>query len=101
MDSIQQLMNKYLTVHCWTAAKDILTQAVCTDLRVMPWKLTQEEEDGGGYDGVDTDEEVDAHIDDESHLCILEDAWQEIHPGEGSKPEELTMKEYLFTHNIE
>ena len=66
------------------------------DLRVVPWNLTQKVEDGGGYDGVDTDEEVDAHIDDESHLSILEDTWQEIHPGEGGKPEELTMTEYFI-----
>lgn len=44
------------------------------DLRVSGGNLTQEVQDGGGHDGVDTDEEVDAHIDDEGHLCILEDA---------------------------
>lgn len=96
MHFIQQLMNKRLSVHYRTATKDISTQAVYADLRVVHWNLTQEVEDGGGYDGVDTNEEVDAHVGDKSHLCILEDAWQEIHPGEGSKPEELTMTEYFF-----
>lgn len=40
----------------------------------MHGNLTQEVEDGRGHDCVDTDEEVDAHIGDEGHFCILEDA---------------------------
>lgn len=44
------------------------------DLRVAHWNLTQKVQDGGGDNGVDTDEKVDAHIGDEGHLRILEDA---------------------------
>lgn len=44
-------------------------------LRVAHWKLSQEVEDGSGQDGVDAEEEVDAYIGDEGHLCILEDTW--------------------------
>ena len=69
----------------------IWAQAVYANLIVAHRNLTQEEENGGGQDGVDADEEVDAHVADEGHLCIPEDAWQQIHPGEGSEPEELTM----------
>lgn len=36
-------------------------------------ELSQEEDDGGGDDGVGADEEVDAHVADEGHLCILKD----------------------------
>lgn len=52
----------------------ILTQAVYADLRVVHRNLTHEVQNGGGHDGVDADEEVDAHIGDEGHLGILEDA---------------------------
>lgn len=37
--------------------------------------MTQEVQDGGGQDGVDADEEVNAHVGDEGHLCVPEDAW--------------------------
>lgn len=44
-------------------------------------------QDGGGEDGVDAEEEVDAHIGDEGHLRILEHARQQVHPWEGGEPE--------------
>lgn len=53
----------------------------------MHWYLTQKVEDAGGQDGVDTDEEVDAHVADKGHLCIPEDPSKQIHPWEGGKPE--------------
>lgn len=46
---------------------------IYADLRTVHCNLTQKVEDGGGHDGIDTDEEVNAHVGDEGHLCILED----------------------------
>ena len=66
---------------------------VASDLCVGRWELTHEEEDGGGQHGVDADEEVDAHVADECHLCILEDSRQKVHPGESGEPEELLREE--------
>lgn len=34
--------------------------------------LSQEVDDGRGDDGVHADEEVDAHVADEGHLCVFE-----------------------------
>lgn len=50
-------------------------------------KLTQEVDNGCGDDGVDTDEEVDANITNEGHLCILEYRRQKVHPREGGEAE--------------
>lgn len=58
----------------------------CTNLIILI-QLTQEVDYGGRDDGVDADEEVYAHIADEGHLCILKNTRQEVHPGEGGKPE--------------
>lgn len=35
-------------------------------------ELTEEVENGRGDDGVDADKQIDAHITDEGHFCILE-----------------------------
>lgn len=69
----------------------LTTSTSYAHLRISLWNLTQEVENRRGQDGVGADEEVDAHVGDEGHLCIPEDACQHIHPGEGSEPEELTV----------
>lgn len=54
-------------------------------------QLPQEVQYSSGDDGVDTDEEVDAHVADEGHLCVFKHGCQEIHPGErGKSVQEIT-----------
>ena len=65
----------HLTSEEQVSNKGILNAAVYSDLWVVVWYLTQKVEDGGRYDGVHSDEKVDAHVDDEGHLCVFEDTW--------------------------
>lgn len=60
---------------------------VDADLWAAHGDLAEEVQDGRGEDGVDAEEEVDAHVGDEGHLRILEHARQQVHPGEGGEPE--------------
>lgn len=55
--------------------------------QIVGVELTEEEENRSGDDGVDADEQIDAHITNERHLCILEYSRQKIHPRECSKAE--------------
>lgn len=60
---------------------------VDADLWAPRGDLAEEVQNGGGENGVDAEEEVDAHVGDEGHLRILEHARQQVHPGEGGEPE--------------
>lgn len=65
------VLGNYPFNHCTSAA---LGLSADTHLRVLRGELAEEVQDGGGEDGVDAEEEVDAHVGDEGHLRILEHA---------------------------
>lgn len=43
------------------------------NLNIVRCNLSQEVQNRSGEDGVDADEEIDAHVGDESCLCTLKD----------------------------
>lgn len=42
-------------------------------LRILAWYLSQKVENGGANDGIDAEEEVDAHIGDEGFFYIFKE----------------------------